>query len=287
MEEIEFKDINFGITNLGQITADVGRDHWSISNLNDMSSDTENHLFKPRSLATQYNDLDSDYNRYLNFKASYDGEYAGNLTIREYDEYMFIFDMELEPEYRGKGGGKLFMDLFKASIIFSGKDLAGGFVGNGNTKEFLKHNGFSRAEFETWTNNIWASHMVSGEFVTEGDYYSIAENDRFGLVPTPTDIKSKYKEYVLEPTERGTPWTRDEERRIETEGPDGISDEGKVLYPSRVRQEIAMPFWEGNWSTWFKIPTRKIQFEDSIFPITDRETPVLDRFRDPTFEFIR
>jgi len=281
--EVQYKDITFFLNQLGTIQTDVKRDGWTVPITNDISVIDDEPRYKPRSLATQKNDFSPDSLRRLNFRPSFNDENAGNLTLIEYDNYIFIFDMKLKKKYRGMGGGSLMMDLFKASVILTDKEWAGGFVGDGNTLEFLKSQGFQRAKFEHWTNNAWASQFVSGEFVIDGDYYGLAEGDKFGLVPTPTDIQSEFSGYVVEPTGDGEQWTREIEQEMAKEGPTGIDPEGKVIFTPRVRQDVAIPFWTGGWSTWFKIPSRKIEYEESVFPITNRNTPIIDRFRDPTF----
>ena len=80
-------------------------------------------------------------------------------------------------------------------------------------------------------------------------------------------------------------WTDEEEETgIEEKTPKGIkAREGEIIFDSRVRADVAQPFWTRGYSTWFKIHSRKVEYEDSIFPITSRNAPVLDRFRDPTY----
>ena len=80
-------------------------------------------------------------------------------------------------------------------------------------------------------------------------------------------------------------WTvQEEEIAIEEKTPKGIkAREEEIIFDSRVRADVAQPFWTRGYSTWFKIHSRKVEYEDSIFPITSRNAPVLDRFRDPTY----
>lgn len=287
-DEIQFKDITFTLDKLSRIQVDVSRDNWTVRTAADMESGNVV-SFKPRSLATKSNFFSPDRSRKLTFKPRFKDEAAGNISILEYDNYMFIFDMILDEKFRGKGGGTLMMDLFKASIIFSDKDWAGGFVGDGNTKGFLKSQGFSRAEFESWTGHRWGDGAVSGEFVTDKDYYNIPNEDRFGLAPTPTDLKEEHhNDAISVDMEINEELTEERERKLageeEADTPILIQDMmHDTVFPVRVKKEVADPFWEGGYSTWFKIKSRQIEYEDSVFPITERSAPVLDRFRDPTF----
>ena len=290
-EGVEYKDIKFKLDDFGKIDIEADRGSWSIGTVNDFTIRDENrgNIVKPRSLSTIRNGFSSRAVRRINLKPEIDlnlgkTETAGNLTIREYPEYTFIFDMKIDPEHRGKGGGELFMDIYKGLTLLMDKEWAGGFIGDGNTFEFLKSQGFRRAEFETWTDNQWRGKFIGGEFYTQGNYYDLPEGDRFGFTPTPADISSQHGSEVIENVS-GEPWSRPREEAI-IDGLGGVNqrdDNTEIVFPPRVREDIADPFWEGSWSTWFKIKRRQINYDDSAFPVLERDAPVMDRIQDPNF----
>jgi len=283
-EEVQFKDISFRLSKFGQIETSVQRGGWTVPTTNDLSEPADSPQFKPSSLGTPDNDFTAKFKRQINFKPNFKGQTAGNMTLFEFDKYMFIFDMKLQEEFRGKGGGSLLADLFKATLILAEKDWAGGFVGDGNTLGFLQSQGFERAEFETWTDRPWGSDNVSGSITLDKDYYNIPGENRFGFSPSPADIEKEFYDYVIQASSSGRQWTRNEEKEQRvTAGVGAPLEEGKIVFNTRVRQDVALDFWNTGWSTWFKIPTRQIEFEDRVFPIANRSAPVLDRFRDPTF----
>ena len=290
-ETASFKDIEFALDRTGQITAEVERDGWSLGPTNDV--EVIETSWKPRSLALPGNNFDHNAIRKIQYQLSHethdDIKSAGNLTIREYPNYLFIFDMEIAEELRGMGGGTLMLDLFKGTTIFTGKNIVGGFIGDGNTIDFLRANDFQRAKFEAWTNNYWASERMDSSFYTDGHYYDLEPTERFGLAPTPMDIINEFgREYVQPPASlQGdlTQWTREyEQQLINKGGPSGLkAEEGEIVFNCRVHKHVAAPYWDQGYSTWFKIPAREIEYEEHIFPITNRSAPVLDRFRDPSY----
>jgi hypothetical protein len=204
-----------------------------------------------------------------------DSESAGNITITEFDNYLFIFDMKLDQKYRGMGGGKLMIDVFKGLTLFSDTEYAGGFVGDGNTKGFLESQGFQRARFESWTNSPWNQLNVSGDLSLKQDYYDIPQEDRFGMAPTAGQISEELGVRYVEQKD-GEPWTTDREFGIEEYNFD-------TTFAPRVRESVADPYWESGWSTWFKIKRREIDYDDSALPVTNRSAPVIDRIQDPNF----
>jgi hypothetical protein len=285
-EIISFKDIKFTLDNTGKITAEVELNGWSLGSTNDVKIIVTS--WKPRSLALPDNNYHPDPNRRIQYQLIYQTnnapKAAGNLTIREYPNYLFIFDMKIDEELRGKGGGSLMIDLIKGTTIFTEKNIVGGFIGDGNTISFLRANGFQRAEFEVWTNTYWGSGMMDSTFYTDGNYYELQPTERFGLAPTPMDIINEYgREYVQPPAAFGKEeeipsslevdqirWTEEYEQQLINEGapPRMRAEEGKIIFDSRMQKEVAAPYWDRGYSTWFKIPAREIEYEEHILPIT-------------------
>jgi hypothetical protein len=302
-ETVSFKDIEFTLDKTGKILTFVERNGWSLGPTNDV--EVIQTSWKPRSLALPNNNFDHSAIRKIQYQLSHETHDdpenpAGNLTIREYPNYLFIFDMKIAEELRGMGGGTLMLDLFKGTTIFTDKNIVGGFIGDGNTIDFLRANGFQRAEFEAWTNDYWSSEIMDSSFYTDGHYYDLDPTERFGLAPTPMDIINEFgREYVQPPASlqgdlQPPPslegddviwWTREYEQKIINEGaPTGLkAEEGEIVFNCRVQKEVAAPYWDQGYSTWFKIPAREIEYEEHIFPITNRSAPVLDRFRDPSY----
>jgi len=287
-QEIEYKDISFSTNEFKKLEINGTRGPWSVATVNDMEIGDVGgqHVFKPRSLATPTNDFSSRPKRSINVKPKFDGEVAGNITIQVFDEYTFIFDLVIESEYRGAGGGEFMMDIYKGLTILLDKDWAAGFVGDGDTENFLRSQGFSRAEFEHWTNGVWDESNLSGDIVFTSNFYMIDAGNRVGLAPSPSDIQEFRGPDTIQ-QKLGQAWDVEAEEAVWDGDVSFIDTEidPKMLpynLKPRVRRDVAQPFWERGWSTWFKIKRIQIDYDDSIFPITDRAAPVLDRIKDPS-----
>jgi hypothetical protein len=82
---------------------------------------------------------------------------AADMSFIEFDNAVFLFHLLTWPGYRGRGYGKVFVDILVAYAKELDVKYIGGFVGNGDTKNFLKKQGFSGAKFEQWTDANWGN----------------------------------------------------------------------------------------------------------------------------------
>ena len=196
---------------------------------------------------------------------------AADMSFIEFDNAVFLFHLLTWPGYRGEGYGKVFIDILVAYAKELDVKYISGFVGNGDTKNFLKKQGFSGAKFELWTDADWGDDTYSNEYWA----YSGGKKPKLEV----RQLDKEYESYWNLPEEIRKQYKPNTQDLADKYGEDAIQgNPGKGAL--KVRKYAAEGFWESGWNIYFLDQTSNVLAERSgLYPLTDRRAPIANKLK--------